>query len=259
MKQLVSITLLFFTGIAWTQVEIEWFPEDSLILNEYPSHEYFVQLSRGIGPDEQWRGGYKDGKLCFYDEYLADFFGDEPPVSIDSLRDLLDCRVGGGDYHFLKAHNGWYLGTNRGEWGGNLFKLSSDLKKCTLVCRPFVNQLYQFNNRVFVVEGLSHLGSSGGFILEIHPDLTVDTLMRLDETPRFLTFNPSESGFLLTDSKIYAVNLAMDTVTMYSNDQWPYLYPSNIFLQDDKLYVTMAGGIAVYFIHSKELKWLTRE
>jgi hypothetical protein len=260
MKNIVLILLMVISNGTFAQDEADYFHEDSLKLNEFPGESYFQKVSRGIGPDESWKGINKNGEIYFYDDDQVAFFGDTLPISIHSLREFADCRIGGGDYHTLKAHDGWYLGTNRGEWGGSLFRMSNNFDQCALICRPIVNQLVEYYGRVYLIEGLAHLSSSSGHILELQNDLTIDTLLTLEaETPKYIVFNSQNEGSLLTDSRIYRINSNMDTISLYSNSLWPYLYPSNLFYKDDILYATMYGGIAMYSIKTKKLHWLTRE
>ncbi len=242
--------------VAYSQDEIEFVPLDRFTVNELPSEDELRDLNRH---SMDWTGIVKNGDLFFFDRYDVEFYGDTLPFPIEELADHVKCRIGGGNYHILQNENDWYIGTNRGEWGGTLFKLSSNFKKCSEICHANVNQLFTFEDKVYMVEGLSHLGLSGGTIVELKDDQTLDTLLTLDETPRYLLFNTRDEGYLLTDSKLYAINTKMDTTCLFHNEEFPYLYPSNLILYEDTLYVAMRGGILTFCTRTKEVKWLTRK
>lgn len=240
----------------YSQGEPLFFPIDSFNVTDLPVPSELQALN---GHSIDWRGIVRNGEVAFFDEYEVDFFGDTLPIPLDDIHERINCRIGGGRYHFLQAHNGWYIGTNRGEWGGELYKLSTDFETCERICRANVNQLYSFREKIYLLEGLSHKSISGGNVIELNENVTLDTLLRMDETPRHLVFISNEEGYLLTDSSIYSITTEMETTLLYQNHEFLYLYPNNLIIHEGILYVPMRGGILMIFTETKTIKWLTRE
>lgn len=256
LNPILALAFLSTCGMGLSQEELQLFPLDSFAVAEVPKEDDFERLNHSR---DNWRGIIRDGEVLFFEERDAAFFGDTLPISIDDFHEKRSCRIGGGDYHFLHAHNAWYIGTNRGEWGGMLHKFSDGFKECSRICLANVNQLYAFEEKTYLVEGLSHLSLSGGNIIELKEDQTFDTLLTVNDTPKHLIFSTKNEGFLLTTAGIYSINSNMDTVCIFREEHLGYLYPNNLVLHKGILYATMRGGILTYTIETKQFNWLARK
>jgi hypothetical protein len=230
-------------------------------LGEMPNEKEYRGLQSGELPITSWRILERNDQLYFYDEedYEPEYLGDTLPITMDSLANISSCRTLRGELNVLKLTEGWLIGSNQGEWGGALTWFSEDLKQCKLIGRMNVNQIYRYGERVLVLEGLSHLSISGGTILEYKADRTIDTLADLDEAPYSLDFKNSEKGYLISDLKLYEISSGFKLREVYSNDQWPYMYPTDLKCSDGKVYISMRGGIAIYDEKKKSMKWLRKK
>ena len=66
----------------------------------------------------------------------------------------------------LKYEDGWLVGTDSGEWGGELAFIDKD-KNMQLILKDNIEDIYKLENRYFVVAGLSHMILSRGTIYEL--------------------------------------------------------------------------------------------
>jgi hypothetical protein len=66
----------------------------------------------------------------------------------------------------LRVKGGWLVGSNRGEFGGELAFISDTGSK-EILFSDNIHQIYNANNSLFVIAGLSHLLTSSGTIYKL--------------------------------------------------------------------------------------------
>jgi len=66
----------------------------------------------------------------------------------------------------MRVKGGWLVGSNRGEWGGELMFIA-DKASAVLVLNQNVEDIYRLGDRVVVVAGLAHLSMNHGMIFEL--------------------------------------------------------------------------------------------
>lgn len=69
----------------------------------------------------------------------------------------------------LKIPEGWFAGSDNGEWGGNLVFIDKK-GKSQKILEENIEDIYEFGERYIAVTGLSHLGYSHGEIYEIYKE-----------------------------------------------------------------------------------------
>ena len=69
----------------------------------------------------------------------------------------------------LRAGNGWLVGSNRGEWGGELMFIGDDGVK-QLVLDRNVEDIYQLGGKYVATVGLAHMTMNNGALIEIDRD-----------------------------------------------------------------------------------------
>ena len=103
--------------------------------------------------------------------------------------------------HALKIPDGWLLGSNRGEWGGELVHLAKD-KESTILLTKNVEDIYQLGNRYIALSGLSHMMSNSGYIYEVSQNKTglwqAEPWLRLPGAPK--SSWPLETGEILINT-----------------------------------------------------------
>jgi len=66
----------------------------------------------------------------------------------------------------LHVHNGWIVGSSRGEWGGELAFIGDDGNQY-FILEDNVTDLFQLGDRIVAVTGLAHLTSNRGMVYEV--------------------------------------------------------------------------------------------
>ena len=66
----------------------------------------------------------------------------------------------------MRVPSGWLVGSNRGEWGGELVFIG-DGEKPVFLLRDNIEDIYRLGDRYIAVTGLAHLGFNYGSIFEI--------------------------------------------------------------------------------------------
>jgi HEAT repeat protein len=67
----------------------------------------------------------------------------------------------------LKVDDGWLLGSNRGEWGGELVHISNKGAQNTLL-NENIEDIYKLGERYIATTGLAHLSMNNGTIFELY-------------------------------------------------------------------------------------------
>ena len=70
----------------------------------------------------------------------------------------------------LRVSDGWLVGSNRGEWGGELAFVGDD-GSGTVVAHVNVEDIYMLGDRTLAITGLAHLSGNSGMILAVERDM----------------------------------------------------------------------------------------
>lgn len=69
----------------------------------------------------------------------------------------------------LRVEGGWLVGSNRGEWGGELVFIGDDGAKVRVLSAN-IEDIYQLGDEIIATTGLAHLGSNSGMIFKLFYD-----------------------------------------------------------------------------------------
>ena len=69
----------------------------------------------------------------------------------------------------LRVDGGWLVGSNRGEWGGELVFIGDDGAKVRVLSAN-IEDIYQLGDEIIATTGLAHLGSNSGMIFKLFYD-----------------------------------------------------------------------------------------
>lgn len=69
----------------------------------------------------------------------------------------------------LKIEDGWLVGSDSGEWGGELVHISST-NEHTILLKENVEDIYKLGERYIATTGLAHLSMNDGVIYELYKD-----------------------------------------------------------------------------------------
>ena len=167
-------------------------------------------------------------------------------------------KVGEKNKCDLKITGGTLVGINRGEWGGQLtFKPEDTTKKAIDIKRGNIKFIFIFNDKVYFIEGLAHMGYSGGAIFELNTtnnNFTFTKLVDFDDAPEAFTIYKDK--FLIATHENFYIVQDFKKELVFKETFWSSLYPNSIAVLDDKnVFVGMRSGIVKLDLTNKILKF----
>ena len=146
-----------------------------------------------------------------------------------------------GYLHIEPFENGWLIGADAGEWGGDLFWLSSDGKSKTELLKDNVRGIVRLGKEVFILSGLAHLSIDEGKLYKLktgeNAALKVELVSDLKSQPQTFAVETDESFVVTLNNKILRVKITGEIETLKETN-FDYLYPNSMA-------VTPAGIIYV--------------
>ncbi|WP_090178782.1 MULTISPECIES: hypothetical protein [unclassified Duganella] len=144
------------------------------------------------------------------------------------------------------------IGTNKGEWGGNLSVVDSD-GTAHLLIRDNIVQLIQEKDELFVFTGLAHLASARGAIYKVtgnKEDVNAEKVTLLPGAPEAVAIERNDREYfaflIVTDNGLISFSPKFLEMKVLAIDQfWHGLYPNSAYLLDNQLVIGMRSGVAV--------------
>jgi hypothetical protein len=169
----------------------------------------------------------------------------------------------GGQRSAIQVNDGYLVGFYRGEWGGNLYWFSKDGKQKYEISNHEVVQFIIRDNRIFAIEGLSHLSASNGNIIEIKKNgnkwISVESI-KLPSAPYGVDIDDNKNLIIITSTSLLKIdtNFKIDILTE-EHFWYPGLYPTSLVILDNIAYIGMRKGIFKYNLASKKQEWLMND
>jgi hypothetical protein len=136
-----------------------------------------------------------------------------------------------GYVHVEAFENGWLLGSDAGEWGGNLIWLNNDGSRKTELLNDNVRGLVKVGKEVFVLSGLAHLGTDEGKIYKLTAGekgtLETQLLSDLKTQPQTFAVETGESFVVALNNKILRVT-ASGEIRILKETDFDSLYPNSM-------------------------------
>jgi hypothetical protein len=145
----------------------------------------------------------------------------------------------------LGTGNGTLIGTNQGEWGGALVFRGNTPPEYTILNENICG-IINFNNEIYVLAGLSHLGISEGKIIKLEIKNGRWECTFSEE------FNSSPEAYTIFENKLYIVT--MNGLIVFDGNSiqqilirqfWSGLYPQSIYINEEIIAIGMRGCIAI--------------
>jgi len=144
------------------------------------------------------------------------------------------------------------IGTNRGEWGGNLSIVGADKTEHILI-RDNIVQLIQEKDELFVFTGLAHFGSAQGAIYKVirdKEDVSAEKVTILPGAPTVVTVERNEREYfaflIVTNDGLVSFSPKFGEMKVLAIDQfWHGLYPTSAQLLNSQIIIGMRSGVAV--------------
>ena len=159
----------------------------------------------------------------------------------------------------LKVKNGWLVGFNRGEWSGALYWYSNNGKEKYLIKDKNVHNILQLGDRIYITQGLAHLGGDFGTVSEIvfnNKKWFVAKTEKLSGCPfQSTVFN--DKLLIITTKNIVLANSYLELTEKMENGFWSGLYPNSVITEKNTAYIGMRGGILKVNLENGNKDWLT--
>ena len=156
----------------------------------------------------------------------------------------------------LKIDGGNLIGINRGEWGGKLSFVPNDKDKKEIEIKEGnIKFVFEFNDKIYFIEGLAHLSYSGGAIFELKKDgenFTYKNIMEFDDAPEAFTIYGNKL-LIATHQNFYVVeNFKKELI--FENTFWSSLYPNSIAVVDsENVYMGIRSGLVKLDLTNKNI------
>jgi hypothetical protein len=156
----------------------------------------------------------------------------------------------------LKIDDGNLIGINRGEWGGKLSFIPNDKDKKEIEIKEGnIKFVFEFNDKIYFIEGLAHLSYSGGAIFELKKErenFTYENIMEIDDAPEAFTIYGNKL-LIATHRNFYVVeNFKKELI--FENTFWSSLYPNSIAVVDNEnVYMGIRSGLVKLDLTNKNI------
>ena len=158
----------------------------------------------------------------------------------------------------LKFNDGILIGSNHGEWGGELV-YKTDEKEIKIKEGSIIS-IFKLNNKIYFLQGLAHLSINYGEIYELNyskEKFSYRKVMDLTDEPQvFKIFN--DRIYMATFSNFIIINNWK--IESKINGFWESLYPNSLIIQNkNQLFMGIRGGIVEITINNKIVKLYTKK
>ena len=156
----------------------------------------------------------------------------------------------------LKIDGGNLIGINRREWGGKLsFVPNNNDKKEIEIKKGNIKFVFEFNDKIYFIEGLAHLSYSGGAIFELKKDgenFSYENIMEFDDAPEAFTIYGNKL-LIATHQNFYVVE-NFEKELIFENTFWSSLYPNSIaVINNENVYMGIRSGLIKLDLTNKNI------
>ena len=185
-----------------------------------------------------------------------------------------------GGVDVVEVKDGYLIGFNRGEWGGDLYWFSKNGKEKYKISGHQIVQFIKRDNKIYAIEGLAHLSMSRGSIIEIEKKEgkwitkeflklpTAPEVIQLDSKENFIvvtfgtdwSFDKGGKSVIHATPGLFSIDRKANIVTLVKDGIWgDDLYPSSMVIQNDVVYIGMRKGVYKFDLVTKRDEWLLPE
>jgi hypothetical protein len=222
-----------------------------------PSDAYMNFVNHVNYSQDHWSVSQVDGKVhaVLYTDLYNEPLGDWPKFSTGAP------VAGDNDLHkpaqLYSTGDGWLAAYNRGEFGSVLWWYSLDGKTKYQVSESRVNQFIQYKDRIFAVEGLAHLGSAEGSLVELvkhSGKWKVTQFVELPGSGEAVTVLPDGRLCIVTPDMLLAVSLEKHMEILVPKGRWSMLHPNSITADAEgrNVYIGMRQFVVRHPLGDKE-------
>jgi hypothetical protein len=193
-----------------------------------------------------------------YGDVVAEHYG-YPEVTGPVPPFLTENRISVGQGHIstVKVADGWLIGTDAGEWGGELRWFSDDGKNSYYIETDPVHKFPTNNVRffleakkdIFVVQGLSHMGIAQGTLSLVSKSpgegkWSIRTIADLGAGPSAGVVDAEGNFLIVAGMRVVKVTPTGKISVVVEEGAWWSLFPNSAALKSDVLYIGMRQRVA---------------
>lgn len=166
-----------------------------------------------------------------------------------------------------KIDEGYFYAANFGEYGGYLNFVPDNFIKYK-VLNGNINNIFNYKENIYALEGLGHLGLNEGQIillekkyrpLSIGKKWSSTKILDLNDAPKTYTISENNDLFVITNNNLLVIKNMEQINYIIKEAFWSGLYPTSAIIQNDILYIGMRGGIAKVNLEDNNIVWLTKK
>lgn len=164
---------------------------------------------------------------------------------------------------FAAVDDGWLVGFNQGEFGAALYWFSQDGKRNYKVSDHQVVDFFSLPDGVYAIEGLAHMGYSGGSVIRIArpkagAHLEATTVAKLPFAPYALSLRRDGTMLITLSDSLVSVGPDHKIHTLLTDAPWGGLYPNSSIISPDatKLYIGMRQFVGEFDLTTNKFRFL---
>lgn len=178
----------------------------------------------------------------------------ELPFKITLQDDLFSSN---GNISFLKVDDGYLVGFNNGEFGGNLFWFSPNGKKhYNIMSGGQIVQIIERNSKIYAIQGFQSFGS----IINIQKENNVWVAKQhldLPDGPEIVALDSQQDFIIIASTSMLKVNKTMNICKLIDTAIWSHRANANsIIIKNNIVYVGLFGGVFQYDLNTDKQYWL---
>lgn len=160
-----------------------------------------------------------------------------------------------GDRAVLKVDDGYLVGMNYGEWGGDFSWYSDSGNSHKKISGDQILKFLVINHRIFALDGY-------GNILEVEKTKTgwsTKNYIKFPIDQNLISFALDSQGnfIVITNDSLLKIDKEKKITKIIENGFWrPYLHPTSMVIINDIIYAGMARGIFKYNLNTQTKEWL---
>lgn len=149
-------------------------------------------------------------------------------------------------YCKLEIRDGILKGKNWGEWGGELYYEPTDVKKLNIIIKKGnIQYIFEYNHKLYFIEGLAHLGMSSGALFELNrtrKKFKYHKIFDFEDAPAAFTF--FDGKLLIAGNRNFYVLDQLKKELVFKDMFWSGLYPNSVAALDEKnVFIGIRSGI----------------
>jgi len=211
----------------------------------------------------EWRVFAEDDRVCAQRTSANDTNRGERPTFTPDIHLI-------GSLHpatsFAAVDDGWLIGCNGGEWGGQLYWFSKDGERNYRISNHRIVDFFFLPDGLYAIEGLAHMVMSEGSVIRIarpRPDARWEatTATKLPFAPDAISVRRDGTMLLTLSDSLVSISPDRTVHTLLLSDPpWRHgpLYPNSSLLSTDeqKLYIGMRQFVGEFDLLTKKLRLL---